>query len=746
MKFAFIGTYPPQKCGIGTFTNNLVKAVADNFGYTNLFPNLYVIAVNDNEHNYNYPSEVSFIVNQNNQRDYVSAAKFINYNKADVCILEHEFGIFGGESGVYILSLVSRIEIPLIVTFHTVVREPTHIQKVIVQELSSKAFKVIVMSKKAVKFLIEIYNISEDKIEIIEHGVPVGKVFHRDTVREKFNFTNKTALFTFGLLSRNKGIETVIKALPKVVEKHKDILYVVLGNTHPKVLSHFGEEYREYLLRLVKDYGLEDYVYFYKNFVPEELLMEYLYATDIYITPYLNEAQITSGTLSYAIGAGTAVISTPYWHAEELLSEGRGVLFDFNNHEQLGDILIDLLDDRQKIEQLREAAVDYGQKLKWPKIGAKYIKVAKSAMENYSYTHKDKHTVLDPYLLPDFTLEHIKRLTDDTGIVQHAKYGIPNLKEGYCLDDNARALLMTTMAHNKNKTDEIAELMPIYLSYIHYMQNDNGSFRNFLSFSRIYLDEIGSEDSFGRTIWALGYLIYSFPKDSYHQIGLDIFKKSIPFFRELKHIRGIANTILGLSYFIRKFPDDEESKILLRVLTEKLLNIYKAEKSSDWLWFENILTYDNAIIPLSLFHSAEVLKEDEILNVAVESSGFLESITLKNGYLKPIGSKGWYIKGGVCADYAQQSVDVMGMVLLFFKAYDVTKERKYLNKMFKSYMWYMGKNDLSLPVYDYESGGCNDGLEENGLNRNQGAESTLSYLIAHLTVLNAFELEYEYEK
>jgi glycosyltransferase involved in cell wall biosynthesis len=746
MKFAFIGTYPPQKCGIGTFTHNLIKSIADNFGYNNLFPNLYVIAVSDSEQSYEYPSEVSFVVNQNNQRDYVSAAKFINYNKADVCVLEHEFGIFGGESGVYILSLVSRIEIPLIVTFHTVVREPTHIQKVIVQELSNKAYKIIVMSKKAVKFLLDIYHIPEEKIEVIEHGVPVGKVYHRDSAREKFNFSNKTALFTFGLLSRNKGIETVIKALPKVVEKHKNVLYVVLGNTHPKVLSKNGEEYREYLLRLVKDYGLEDYVYFYKNFVPEELLMEYLYAADIYITPYLNEAQITSGTLSYAVGAGNAVISTPYWHAEELLADGRGILFDFHNHEQLGNILLDLLDNRHKIEHLREAAIEYGHKLKWPKIGAKYIKVAKSAMESFSYIQKEKQTILDPYLLPDFTLAHIKRLTDDTGIVQHAKYGIPNLKEGYCLDDNARALLMTAMAHYKNKTDDTFNLMPIYLSYIHYMQNDDGSFRNFLSFSRNYLDEIGSEDSFGRTIWALGFLIYSFPKESYHQLGLDIFNNSIPFCKQLIHLRGIANTIIGMSYYLKRFPEDEETKILMYEMTYKLINIYNIEKSDDWNWFEDILTYDNAIIPLAIFHAAEFFEDDIFFRVAIESSEFLESITMKSGYFKPVGSKGWYRKGEVCADFAQQSVDVMGMVLLFFKAYDVTKNKKYLNKMFKSYMWYMGKNDLSLPVYDYETGGCNDGLEDYGLNKNQGAESTLSYLISHLTVLNAFELEYEYEK
>jgi glycosyltransferase involved in cell wall biosynthesis len=746
MKLAFIGTYPPQKCGIGTFTYNLVKSISDNFGYTNLFPNLYIVAVSDTEQEYNYPPEVAFVVKQNIQRDYVSAAKYINYNKADVCILQHEFGIFGGESGVYILSLISRLEIPLIVTFHTVIKEPSHIQKTIVQELSKKAYKVIVMSKKAVKFLLEIYNIPEEKIEIIEHGVPISKVFHRETVREKFNFNGKTALFTFGLLSRNKGIETVIKALPRVVEKHKNILYVVLGNTHPKVLSRNGEEYREYLLRLVKENGLENYVYFYKNFVHEELLMEYLYATDIYITPYLNEAQITSGTLSYAIGAGAAVISTPYWHAQELLADGRGMLFDFHNHAQLGNILLDLLDNKDKIELLRETAFEYGQKLKWPKIGGKYIKTAESAIRTFSYVPKEKQTTLDPYLLPDFTLSHIIKLTDDTGIVQHAKYGIPNLKEGYCTDDNSRALLMTATAYHKNKIPESLDLMPVYLSYIHYMQNDDGTFRNFLSFNRTYLDEVGSEDCFGRTIWALGYLICHFPVDSYHQLSLDIFANSMPVFGQLKYIRGIANTIIGLSYYLKHFIADSKSESLMYELTNKLIAVYNKEKSDGWNWYEDILTYDNAIIPLAMFHAAEMFNEDRILKIAVESTAFLESVTLNSGYLKPVGSKGWYPKGGKCAEFAQQSVDAMGMVLLFSKAYSITKDKSYLDKMFTSYMWFLGKNDLSLPVYDFETGGCNDGLEDYGLNRNQGAESTLSYLMSHLTVLGAFELEYEYEK
>ncbi len=425
MKYAFIGTYPPQSCGIGTFTHNLIKSVSVNSEYNNLIPGHYVVAVSDDGHNYKYPPEVSFIVNQNNHVDYISAANYMNNNKTDACILEHEFGIFGGESGIYILSLVNKLEIPLIVTFHTVIREPTQIQKVIVKELSNKAFKVIVMSKKAVKFLREIYNIPKDKIEIIDHGVPVGKAFEREIIRKKLNFENKTVLFTFGLLNRNKGIETVIKALPEVVEKHKDIIYIVLGNTHPKVFSQYGEEYREYLLGLVKKYGLEDYVYFYKNFVPEQLLMEYLYATDIYITPYLNEAQITSGTLSYAVGAGNAVISTPYWHAEELLAEGRGILFDFNNHGQLGNILLNLLDNPQEIRRLRESAIEYGYRLEWPKIGAKYVNVAKSAMERFAHIQKEKHAIPNPNLLPDFSLAHFKLPADGKEILQNVKYGIP---------------------------------------------------------------------------------------------------------------------------------------------------------------------------------------------------------------------------------------------------------------------------------------------------------------------------------
>jgi len=746
MKLAFIGTYPPRKCGIGTFTNNLVKAITENLNATDISGNSFIIAMNDQEGNYNYPPEVRYTINQNEQQDYINAANHINFSDAEICVLQHEFGIFGGEGGLYILPFISRLQIPLIVTFHTVLREPTFTQKAIIQEISKEAFKVIVMSRRAVEFLEEIYSVPRDKIMIIEHGVPSGKLLHPELVRQKYNFENKKVLFTFGLLSRNKGIETVIKALPEVTKKYENLIYIVLGYTHPHVLRANGEEYREYLLRLVKELKLEKNVYFFKNFVTEKQLLEYLHAIDIYITPYLNEAQITSGTLSYAIGAGAAVISTPYWNAQELHAEGRGILFDLNDSKQLSNILSDLLDNPEKLDELRNNAYTYGQKLKWPKIGAQYLKTATEEKKKYSFVLEEKKQILDPLLLPDFTLEHLIRLTDDTGIVQHAKFGIPNLKEGYCIDDNSRALLTALKAYDIRKEKPVLKLMPVYLSYIHYMQNDDGTFRNFLSFNRNYLDEVGSEDCFGRTIWALGYLIKNSPNDSYNQIGKEIFLNSVNQFEKLVYLRGIANTIIGIVYYMKSFPTDEGMLEKLYNLSMKLVNSYNSEREEGWEWFEDMLTYDNGILPLSLFHSAEIIKDEKIIGTARITADFLEKTTMKEGYLSPIGNEGWCKKGEQCAKFAQQSIDAMAMVLMFFRAYLVTKNRSYLNKMFTSYMWFLGENDLRIPLYDFETGGCNDGLENFGVNRNQGAESTIAYLLSHLTVLDAFRFEFEYRK
>lgn len=749
MKIAYISTYPPRECGIATFNYNLMRAINANFNNRKLTDSGYVVAMNDSEKmdEYEYPEEVKYVIRQNSQKDYIRAANYINNSPVDACILEHEFGIYGGESGIYILPLIGRIEKPLISILHTVLREPSYVQRIIIREIAEQSSKIIVMSRRAVDFLTNIYDVPVEKIQIIEHGVPDVEAPAVNPVKSLSQFKNHRVLLTFGLLSRGKGLETVVRALPRIVEKHPEVMYVVLGNTHPGVIKSSGEEYRDHLKLLANQLGVSRNLSFINQFVEENELVNYLTACDIYVTPYLNEAQITSGTLSYAVGAGAAVVSTPYWHATELLADNRGRLFDFKDNEELADIIIELLDQDRLLDELKTNAYEYGLHLRWPVIGAEYIKAAKEASLNHNFSDKIlRDSIVDPEVLPKFSLTHVLRLTDDTGIVQHAKYGIPNLKEGYCLDDNARALIMALMAYQRNKSQEAFELLPVYLSYIHYMQREDGNFRNFLSFNREYLDEVGSEDSFGRTIWALGYLINCAASNSYREFALELFHRSYPHFETLVHLRGMANTIIGVSFYLKAVPTDEGMIDQLNKLTQPLIDAYEKTHSDDWQWFENKMTYDNAILPLALLHSAEITGNEQARDIAIITMGFLDRMTLANGYLSPVGNDGWYHRGGNFPLYDQQAIETMAMVLMNFQAYELFRKPEYIEKMFLCYKWFLGENSLRAPLYDYETKGCCDGLLPTGINRNQGAESTLAYLISHLTVLKAFELEYEYNK
>ncbi|MES3018531.1 MAG: glycosyltransferase [Bacteroidota bacterium] len=740
MKIAYISSYTPRECGIATFNYNLMRAInADNADGS---LNGFVVAMNDSDdlEEYDYPAEVKFKIRQEHQKDYIQAAEFINNSDVDACVIEHEFGIYGGESGVYLLPLISRLNKPLITILHTVLREPSFMQQIIIREIAKQSSKIVVMSERAVDFLQSIYYISSDKIQRIEHGVPDLEPLENNPVKKLPSFKNKKVLFTFGLISRNKGLETVVRALPAIVEKHPDVMYVVLGNTHPGVRKNSGEEYRDSLKKLAKSLNVEEHLTFINQFVSEDELHHYLTACDIYVTPYLNEAQITSGTLSYAIGSGAAVLSTPYWHAQELLAENRGRLFDFKDFESLADSVNDLLDHPGKLAELKQNAFNYGLNLRWPAIGREYTAVLKDSADLPVIKSKSRH-IIDSEVMPEFNLTHVKRLTDDTGIVQHAKYGIPNLKEGYCLDDNARALIMALMAYEQNKSKEALDLLPIYLSYIQYMQMDDGNFRNFLSFRREYLDEVGSEDSFGRTIWALGYLINSAPNNSYKEFAEELFQRSVAHFKDLHHLRGLANTIIGLSYYLQAHPYNEGLIEQLKDLTQPLVDVYKSVKGENWHWFEDKLSYDNAILPLALLHSAQITGNERVMEIAYESIEFLDSLTLSKGYLSPVGSDGWYYRNGNMAIFDQQAIESMAMVLMYFKAYDVSGEKQFLSKMYLCYQWFLGENTLRLPLYDHETKGCCDGLQPGGLNRNQGAESTLAYFISHLLVLKGLELE-----
>ncbi len=745
MKLAYIGTYPPRECGIGTFTMNLYKSMLTNpaFAHKGIESSNdpvegFIVAMNDPEKTYNYPDEVKLSITQEHQRDYLEAAKFINLSDANICILEHEFGIFGGQNGMYILSLLHRLEIPLIVTLHTILKEPSYSEKEVLQRICKMANKIVVMSHKAIDFLITIYKVDKKKIVYIEHGVPDIQ-FSQKQSKDEFRLENRKLILTFGFISRNKGIETVIKALPKVVEKHPEVLYMVLGKTHPNVLSHSGQEYRIYLQHLVKNLNLDKHVVFLNEFVNQKELFKYLSASDIYVTPYLNEAQITSGTLSYAVGVGSAVVSTPYWHATELLADGRGRLFNFKDSNELSAIFSELLDNPTVMKELRKKAYDHGRTITWPMSGGKYVSLAQSIIKEKPSVVIKKKNAIDPLLLPTFSLAHIKRLTDDTGIIQHAKFGIPNLKDGYCLDDNARALIMALMTYHETKDPLALDLAPKYLSYIHYMQNKDGTFRNFLSFSKNFLDEVGSEDSFGRTIWALGYLLANAPNDAYYQTGKSIFFDAAPNFEKLQSIRSIANTMVGISYYLKNNPGDDAMTERLRNLATKLIKHYDENSNHDWKWFESLLAYDNAMLPLALLHSAEILNDDKITAVALESMNFLTEITMKEGYLSIIGNEKWYKNGGKRSMFAQQPVDALAMILMYHQAFHLTRNKEYLSKLFTCFMWFLGENDIWISLFDFETKGCCDGIENYGINRNQGAESTLSYLISHLTVLLAFK-------
>ena len=738
MKIAFVATYPPRQCGIGTFTQSLSNAMINNKDQNT---EIIIIAMVDNNETYTFPPEVKLTINQEHQADYLDAADFINRSGANVCIIEHEFGIYGGQSGVYILPLLHRLNIPLISTLHTILETPSYIEKQILKQICKMSDKLVVMSHKAIQFLEDIYGAPSTKISLIEHGVP-DLHYDREKSRAELKYSNKKLLLTFGFIGRNKGIETVIKALPKIIEQHPDVLYVVLGKTHPNVLRSAGEEYRNYLQLLIKNLKLGDHVVLLNQYAEENVLFKYLAACDIYITPYVNEAQITSGTLAYAMGSGCAVVSTPYWHAAELLSDNRGRLFAFRDDHDLANVLNNLLDHPETMKSIQQKARAYGKNILWPKIGERYQQLAESLTYESPKPIRKKETDIDPLLLPSFSLTHIKRLTDDTGIIQQAKFVIPNLKEGYCLDDNSRALLMVCMVYKQKKDPFALELMPIYLSFIHFMQNSNGTFRNFLSFNRNFLDEIGSEDSFGRTIWVLGYLMGNAPNDAYYQTARLLFFDASPNFQNLSSIRGIANTMIGICYYLKTNPGDNEIKSSLIQMTNILVSHYEDNKSEDWHWFESLLAYDNGILPLALLHASQVMENKKVERIAFETMHFLTLHTLKDGYLSVIGNRQWFVKDKERSIYAQQPIDAMAMVLMYHQAFVITGDRSYLEKLFTSFMWFLGENDLRMGLYDFETKGCCDGFEDYGVNRNQGAESSLAYLISHLTVLKAFEASY----
>ncbi len=740
MKIICIGNYPPRQCGIATFTQNLISALQRAALIQSIDIEIEVIAMNESDQTYDYPSIVTKTIRDQHKSDYVDMADYINQSGADVCLIQHEYGIFGGNSGVLLLALMRLLKVPVVTTLHSVLQKPNFHQKEVLKKIASYSSKIVVMSALAIDFLKEIFEVPASKIVCIEHGVPDFELMKSSLPASPKEWEGRKVMLTFGLMGRNKGIETVIKSLSEIAKKHPDILYVIMGKTHPHVVRYAGEEYREWLTKMVAELNLQNNVQFIDEYVTEQQLVSHLLSADIYVTPYLNKAQITSGTLCYALGGGCAVLSTPYWHAEEVLKNGRGGLFGFGDFNGLAKQVIELLDEPKKLQMMQQKAYAYGSTIAWPTIGQHYIDL----FENVSVIPINiNERIQSQYQLIDFPFnaQHIFRMTDSTGILQHAHGCTPNYKTGYCLDDNARALLLSMMAFQQFKKPKYITLAVRYLAYINHMQHKDGLFANFMSYSHSLLENDNSEDAFGRSVWALGYLVRYAPNDDLFQLGIELFHKALNHIPNLTHARGYANCILGLYHYVHRFPDQDRFVKMISELATILCDGYDKSSKENWQWYESIVTYDNGLLPASLYKAYELTGTKRFLDVADATTNFLESKCFLRNHLSLIGNRRWLRMDEDYELFAQQPIDAMAMVVLYDSIHQLKKDNASKEKLQISFKWFLGLNDLDLPLYDVDTCGCNDGIEEFSINRNQGAESTIAYHMAWLIAAPYFESE-----
>ncbi len=731
---AVVGTYVPRHCGIASFTADLVHAIGSS-SEASVLP--IVLAITEPSGQYQYPAEVKFEIRQNIKADYARAADFVNFSQARVVSIQHEHGIFGGDDGKYILEFIHALRVPSMVTLHTVLRQPSQGQLAIVRRLAERCEAMVVMSQVAANLLEDAYGVPASRIRIIPHGIPVmDPQADQLALKAKFGVGDQPLLLTFGLLSANKGIETVIRALPAVVKDFPELVYLVVGATHPAVLRREGEAYRSMLEREAEELGVRDHVAFRSQYVPDAELLQYLQAADIFVSPYLNEEQVTSGALSYAMGAGPAVVSTPYWHAQELLSEGRGHLFPFRDHAALGKTLLQLLESSEALAHARMSAREFAQAMSWPSIGRTYFRLSREIRQ----TVGEKRLISNlckpaaASSLPELRLDHLYRMTDDTGIVQHATYSVPARRSGYCVDDNARALIVAVEADRLHNSTETRALVTTYLSYILCSQEDDGNFLNFMSYDRVLEENPPSDDCLGRAIWALGVTTKLAEDVGCQLLAREMLVRALPHARALGP-RGTALTILGLVELLKVDPGGIETRSMLDACVARLRDYYRENATDDWRWFEPTLTYDNAILPFALFAAFGVTAERAILRDARESLEFIEDVCFEGDELRLVGNTGWHSRGGEKAFADEQAIDAAAFVLAFRCAYEITRDRHYLLRMQKAFAWFLGANRLSVPLYDFATGGCRDGMGVTEASQNQGAESTICFLMSLLRTL-----------
>lgn len=742
---AFIGDYLPRQCGIATFTADMYQS------YVRFIPEArpWVVSVNDTVDGYSYPDEVRYDFFQHDLGAYRKAAEFLNAKNVEVVCLQHEYGIYGGPAGNYILTLLRGLTMPIVSTFHTILKTPDQDQLLTLKAIADLSARVVCMSEKGRQFLTTIYEIPDEKIDVIAHGIPDMPFVDPHFYKDRFGLEGKQVLLTFGLLSPNKGIENVINALPRITEQFPDVVYMVLGATHPHLIRHEGEAYRDKLKALAEANGVRKNIQFYNQFVELDDLLEFLGAADIYITPYLNPAQITSGTLAYSVGVGKAVISTPYWHAEELLADERGRLVPFGDADAIANEVIDLLSDEPARHAMRKRAYLMGRGMTWETVINQYAdSFAQARHERMRATYQPgfyQHGTGSGIHLPPLKLDHLYRLTDSTGMVQHARYHLPFYEEGYCTDDNARALILTLLLKESGVHDRhLDQLADTYMAFINYAYSaEHRQFRNFMSYDRRWLEEVGSEDSTGRTIWALGMCIGRTSEHNPMVWAMSLLEQVLPTTLDMRSPRTWAFALLGIHEYLKRFSDDRLAKTIQAKLVDKLMFRFSETAMPNWLWFEDTVAYDNGV----LCHALLVSGNEEAVAVGLKTLAWLMELqtvtpaspTDTRSHFQPIGSNGFHSRGEHRAEFDQQPLEAYSSISACLTAWRMTGNADWERQAMRAFRWFMGVNDLGLPLYDSLTGGCRDGLHMDRGNQNQGAESTLSYLLSLVELQQAFQ-------
>ncbi|MHB9149333.1 MAG: glycosyltransferase family 4 protein [Thermoleophilia bacterium] len=731
-KVALIGNHTPRRCGIATFTADLAGALAGQAPQTAF----WTVVMNDVAGGYDYPQQVRFELDEARLTDYRLAAEFLNMNQVDVACLQHEYGIFGGADGRYILKLIGELRMPVVTTLHTVLKDPTAGQLDTLRKLAGLSDRLVVLSRTAGDFLRDIYQVPEDKIAFIHHGIPDVAFADPNYYKDQFGVEGRRVILTFGLLSPNKGIEHMVRALPGIVKRYPDTVYIVLGVTHPHVLRHEGESYRLSLQQLAKSLGVADNLIFQNRFVDDQELREFLGAGDIYVTPYVNEAQISSGTLAYAMGSGKAIVSTPYWYAAEMLAQERGRLVPFNDSEAIAAQVLDLFDNPVEANAMRKRAYLFARDAVWPQVAQEYLRVFEEAREERTrlsgYTFSSRTLQADFADVPELNLDYLRRLTDHTGILQHATFNVPDLRHGYCTDDNARALIVAALAEKVLPEDTtIARMRGTYLAFLQYaLVGETGRFRNFLPYDRHWVEEMGSDDSQGRALWGLGVAIRESTDPGQLGLATSLFNQAMPTAEQLGHLRSRAMALLGLEAYLERYSGDSEAKRLRDHLAERLLHAFSSHATADWPWPEDIVTYDNGKIPHALLLAGRSMERADMVEMGLRALDWLVDLQTESGYFVPVGSNGWYVRGGARARFDQQPLEAHSMIDACITANAVSGDEKWVEAAMLAFQWFLGQNDIKEFVCDLRGGGCYDGLQPDGVNLNQGAESTLAWLLS----------------